>query len=245
MVLGLGVLIALGTWQLQRYRQADDVEQRQAERLDAPLVDVDSPAQLGDSDLEYRRMRVEGRWDGERIFLINNRVHDGDPGWWVVRLLVVGSGKDSRVLPVNLGWVPREEGPQRARRLLEEPDHGPVAVTGLLYRPEEIAADQDFRADVDTDRPRGVFEVDTLDVPAIARTHPATPFGRPLVLVRGPDDTSIDADLVAGYEHITEPYLTAERHFGYMLTWYLLAVGLLAIWLAHGFGFVGSRSFDD
>lgn len=243
--LGLALLIALGTWQLQRYRQATDAEQRQDTRVDEPVVDVGNPGQLGDAELESRRLQVSGRWDRRRIFLINNRVNDGDPGWWVVRLLIVGSGKEARVLPVNLGWVAREEGRQRARSLLEESTPEQMEVTGLLHRPEELASDDEYRSELDAGRPEGVLELNHLDLAAISRSHPASPVSRPVVLIRGPDDTSVDADLVAGYEHVTDPYLTAERHFGYMLTWYLLAVGLLALWVAHGFGYLGSRSFEE
>lgn len=246
MGLGLLILIALGTWQLDRYRQAGEVEQQRDATIERPVVDVERAQRLGDDELEYRRIELTGTWDRERLFLIKHRVYDGDPGFWIVRPLIIDGGAESssRVIPVNLGWVHRMDGTARARELFSDSSADPVSVTGLLHRPGEIVEDGDFRSTLSGDTVEGLVKLETLDIPAMvdATEHPG--FDRPLILVRGPDDESVDEPPVAGYEHITDPYLTPETHFGYMLTWYLLALGLFAIWLAHGLGYLHSRSFD-
>lgn len=248
-LLGLGLLLTLGTWQLDRYNDARDFERDRDERIDKPVADVQDPARLADGDYDFRRITIEGHWETERLYLINHRVHDGHPGYWIVRPLLVDTvdadDNSPVMVPVNLGWIPRSEGPHRARELLDETPDGPVSITGLLHRLDDVVADDDLRDQLeDGDEPDGVVQLDTYDVVAIDDARPDTSLGRPLVLTRSPDDAPDDGP-TASYNHITDPYLTSETHFGYMLTWYTLAAALLLIWLAHGLGLLKSKSYQD
>lgn len=243
-LLGLGILLSLGTWQLNRYQAAKDFEHDRDARIDRPVADVDDAHQLADGDYDFRRITVEGTFDDRHLFLINHRVHDGHPGHWVVRpLLVEADNSPPVMLPVNLGWISREEGPERAREMLEQTPEQTVEITGLLHRLDDVVADDDLREDLeDGAETTGVVQLDSYDVEAINRSHPGRDLSRPVVLTRSPDDAPEDGP-VADYDHITDPYLTADTHFGYMLTWYTLAVALLAIWFAHGLGLLKSKSY--
>ena len=249
-VLGLLLLITLGTWQLQRYQSASTFEEERDARMDEPVEAVDSPDQLLDRELDFRQIQVRGTWAPERLFLIKHRVFQGDPGFWVVRpLLIEGNEHPSYMLPVNQGWVSFADGQETAQQLLDETNDEPVEIRGLLHRLDDVVPDDQFRNSIDDETDlQGVIELESYDIEAINRTHEGPVFERPIVLTEAPDDASEesvdDSQPIPSYDHITTPYLTSDTHFGYMLTWYLLALALIAIWIAHGLGLLVSRAYD-
>lgn len=244
-LLGLAILISLGSWQLSRYLDARTFETQRDAKMDEAVVTIDSASELLDEQLDYRRVDIEGRWDQQRLFLIRHRVHDGDPGYWVVTALRPPAGQDGPALLVNRGWIHREDGLPEAKRIIDDLDDGTVTAAGLLHRLGEVVADDDFRHRLHSDdSPTGVVELDTYDVTALYRALPYETLHRPVVLTEHADSWDREVPL-ASDEHITQPYLTAETHFGYMLTWYLLAVALIAIWFAHATGALHSRAYDD
>ncbi len=246
-VLGLAILISLGSWQLSRYLDASAFEEERDARIDDSVLSVDSSQRLADTEFDFRRIKIDGSWDRERLFLIRHRVYDGDPGYWIVTALRADSdaGADEPALLVNRGWIHREDGPPEAERILEELHDGTDTVTGLLHPLDEVVTDEGFRdAYTGDETPTEVVELDTYDVTAIQDSLPYKTVDRPVIITESAK--SWDRELpVASHDHITQPYLTAETHFGYMLTWYLLALALIAIWLAHAFGVLRSRAYDE
>lgn len=249
--IGLALLIALGTWQLNRYQDARQFEADRDARIDEPVVELtaDDIDRLADGDFDFRRVSVTGRWDDQRLFLINHRIYDGHPGYWIVRPLLIGddtSGADPVSMPVNQGWIHRDDGPERAEQLYAETWDEPVELTGLVHRLDDVVPDHDFRQTLeDGAAPDGVSTLNSYDIDAIDRAGDAADLPSALVLTVGEDDPEDHDELTASYDHITDPYLTADTHFGYMLTWYTLAVALIAMWFAHGLGLLRSRSYDD
>ncbi len=242
--LGLILLICLGTWQLLRYQSAASFEGERDARIDEPIQVIDHPEELQNRDLDYRQISVNGRLDSDQLFLIKHRVYQGSPGFWAVSPLILDGEEQTYMLPVNRGWLPFEDGRDRAEELLAETDDSTVEFTGLLHRLDDVVGDDDFRDRLHSDAPpQGVVELESYDITGINDAHRATSFDRPIVLTRSPDETSDELPL-ASYDHITTPYLTSDTHFGYMLTWYLLALALIAIWIAHGLGLLVSRAYD-
>ncbi len=246
-LLGLAILISLGTWQLNRYLDARSFEAERDARLDDYVVAVDSLDEFRSTELDFRRVRIEGQWDRDRLFLIRHRVYQGDPGYWVVTALRPPTIDDGPALLVNRGWIHRQDGLPEAQRILEALDDGVHTVTGLVHPLDHVVADDDFRDAYPTssDRlPQGVVEMDTYDLTAIYDSLPYDAVERPVILTESSDSWERELP-VASHEHITQPYLTADTHFGYMLTWYLLALALIAIWIAHAAGVLHSESYDD
>src|ERR1700743_2101064 len=93
------VFIRLGHWQWDRgvHRQAEG---------DAFARGADAPVPLGAQPLgslpRFKRVAVAGTWDGARQFLLDNRSHNGLPGYEVLTPLHMPAG---RVLLVDRGWV--------------------------------------------------------------------------------------------------------------------------------------------
>ena len=74
------------------------------------------PAEL--VDLDFLRVRIQGVFEGDKYFLVDNQVVNGRAGYWVVQSFLARSGK--RWL-VNRGWV---DGGARRAEFPEIPQPG-------------------------------------------------------------------------------------------------------------------------
>jgi surfeit locus 1 family protein len=94
------LFLSLGRWQWGRAEQKRELW-AQFERGTGEVV---SPGTRPLTGLpRYTRVRVEGRWEPRRQFLLDNRTHDGRAGYEVLTPLWLDDGS---VVLVNRGWVP-------------------------------------------------------------------------------------------------------------------------------------------
>ncbi len=94
------LFLSLGRWQWGRAEQKRELWAQ----FDRGSGDVVSLGTRGMAELpRYARVRVEGRWEPRRQFLLDNRTHDGRAGYEVLTPLWLDDG---RVVLVNRGWVP-------------------------------------------------------------------------------------------------------------------------------------------
>jgi surfeit locus 1 family protein len=145
----LALLFAgLGLWQVQRLQWKLDLIARIDARLAAAPVPV-PPRQewsrLDPRDIEYRRVRVTGRFDHRRTTLVDALTERG-PGNWVMTPLETGNG----TILINRGfapknWQPPADAPVTATvtglMRLAEPD-------GRLLRPNQPKAGRWYSRDV-------------------------------------------------------------------------------------------------
>lgn len=224
-VLGLAaftVLLALGTWQVQRLHWKEGLIATIDERIASaprPLAEIE--ARLADAgDVDYWPVTVSGtfRHDGERHFFATHR---GQSGYFVFTPLALDDG---RLVLVNRGFVPfdRKDPATRAEGQVE----GAQTVTGLARnrveeKPNSLMPDnnpgknifywKDFDAmtsstGVGTREDYLGFFIDADDAP--------NPGGLP----------------VGGVTLIDLP----NSHLQYAVTWYGLAAalaGVLGVWL--------------
>lgn len=144
--LGLAILFAgLGTWQVQRLFWKLDLIERVDARVHAAPVPVPSDWQsLRPDDIEYRQVRVSGRFRNDRQTLVDALTELG-AGYWVLTPLQTAGG----TILINRGFVPKDK---RAAPLT-----GDIQLTGLMrlsepggrfLRPNQAAQDRWFSRDV-------------------------------------------------------------------------------------------------
>jgi surfeit locus 1 family protein len=121
---GTLVLVALGTWQVQRLAWKTDILDRIETRLDAAPVAL--PAAPEVAAHEYLRVRAEGALEPGEVHVYTSLPPRG-VGYRVVAPLETRDGR--RVL-VDRGFVPID-----AKDTTREP--GPIAVEGALVWPRE------------------------------------------------------------------------------------------------------------
>lgn len=218
----LGVLLALGTWQVQRLHWKESL----IATIDARLAS--DPHSLPDirtrltttGDVDYWPVSAGGefRHEGERHFFATHR---GQSGYFVYTPLELDSG---RFILVNRGFVPFElkDPASRAEGQIE----GWQTVTGLARnrldaKPSWIVPDNDLE--------KNVFY--WKDLGAMAATSGVGSRDDYLPFFIDANDAPNPGGLpVGGVTIIEQP----NNHLQYAITWYGLAaalVGVLGVWL--------------
>ncbi|MGH6895909.1 MAG: SURF1 family protein [Geminicoccaceae bacterium] len=215
-LIGLAVLLGLGTWQLERlaWKRAL-IAEREAKLGSSPeILPAASDAWAA---WDFRPAVVEGafRHDLEQLFGV--AAIDGRLGHHVLTPLV---RPDGAAVLVDRGWVPADRAHPAARR------------TGQLAGPVHITGIARYRGD---DRP-GWFTPDNqparghwywYDLAALEAA-----LGLELVPVAVEADATPNPDgLPLGGQTRTE---LTNNHLQYAITWYGLAAGLLGVWISFG-----------
>lgn len=207
------VLLALGSWQVQRLvwksRLIEDREAR-AEVQAVPL-----PGAIADpAAWDYRRVTLSGRFLHEHEMLLGARSLNGNVGYHLVTPLAEPGG---RILLVDRGWIPLDK-KDAATRAAGNPE-GPVTIQGVFRVPPEPnwltpdnAPDENFWY--------------WFDIPAMAAHTGLTlaPF-----YVEAGDAPNPGGFPIGGQTRIALP----NDHLQYAITWYALAIAFAVIVLVY------------
>ena len=213
-VAGLALLLGLGTWQVERLAWKNGLIAARQAAVVAAAVPLPQSLDAG-CDLEFHRVRAEGRLLNDRELYLHATDAAGDQGYHIVTPLALARG--GTVL-VDRGFVPER---------LKAPDtratanyDGAAAVTGLLRLPPQGKASWFV-----PDNEPGRNEWFTLDPPAMAQAAgvaDALPF-------------FIDADATpnpGGYPVGGQtPLDLPNNHLQYAITWYALAGCLVIVYI--------------
>jgi surfeit locus 1 family protein len=213
-VVAVGVTVSLGRWQLSRAAEKEAIQasiqerDRQAE-LDGATLLGNMPAE----DLVHRRMRVRGRWLADRIVFLDNRVMNGQTGFYVLTPLQI-EGSRLAVL-VQRGWVPRNF---EDRALLPKVDSpaGIVEVSGRVAPP-----------------PSKLLDMGRPESGAIRQNLDLAQFGAELQIPVAPVVILQAGDLHDGLLRDWPPVtLGVEKNYGYAVQWFGLSAlfAILYVW---------------
>ncbi|MCC7046500.1 MAG: SURF1 family protein [Alphaproteobacteria bacterium] len=208
----LGVLVALGTWQVERMQWKRGLLAERAQRLSAPPLNLPAVFPIPGA-LEFRRVQVQGRFLHDHELYLGNRPRNGQLGYHVITPLVRADG--SAVL-VDRGWVPldRKVPQSRAEGQLD----GQVVVQGIARLP--------YAPGMFT--PKNQVEGNfwfTIDLPEMARAAGLQTV-LPIYVEAGPQQNPGGLP-VGGQTDATLP----DNHLVYALTWYALAIALVVVYV--------------
>lgn len=240
-IIGLGILLSLGTWQLNRYHDKLDLEQTMQEREQLPTLTLSSLEDIDPKLHNYRKVRVRGTLHNAYSVLFKHRQHDKHPGYWIATPLAL-EGQDQYLL-VNRGWIPRERGQDLGQAIATAKDPEPTTYEGLLHIPSQIIPDRPTRKKLDAGEitlKGGLISWSTYDLEAIQEQLPMPTPLDPTILVLG-EEHSQDPFPIASLSYLTKPYMTSERHMSYFVFWYAMAAVLLAFYLASTFGLLSNN----
>ena len=220
----LPVLIGLGTWQWHRKAWKEDlIAKVEARRLAPPVSYIEALGRYAQTgDVEYLRVRVTGTFDhGQERHLYAPST--ASQGWNVYTLLRPDGGLPP--LFVNRGWVPDtlKDPSKRAEGQLS----GPVTVTGLARLSEQAGL---FTLATDAKGNRWYWR-DLPGMEGAARTS-----GADAAIAFAPFSQDAEAEPAnpGGFPKggTTEIHLS-NSHLQYVVTWYGLAVTMLAIFAVY------------
>lgn len=209
------VMVALGTWQLQRLAWKTDL----LDRIDSRIVATPVPLPAGMPDpaeWEYRRVVASGTYlpDAEFHLLANSL--RGNPGYHLISPMERSDG--GGLVMVSRGWVPADlKAPET--RPGSEPPLGEVQVTGIYRLPWEQGA---FVAD-NVPGDNLWFWPDLAAMGAVL-DQPVPGF----MIYQDRDPADPDAYPIGGQTRIDIP----NNHLEYALTWYGFALALAGIYVA-------------
>jgi len=213
-MIGLAVLLGLGTWQVQRLHWKEALIAERAARLTAPPEAL--PAQSDDwRAWDFRRVSVSGTFRNDAEQLFGASAIDGRLGHHLLTPLVRADGP---AILVDRGWVPADRAHPAARR--EGQPEGQVSVTGIArYR----GADRPGWFIPDNEPEQRLWF--SYDLPAL---EAATGLELLPVVVEA-DATPNPGGLPLGGQTRTE---LPNNHLQYAITWYGLAAALVGVYLA-------------
>ncbi len=212
------VLIGLGLWQRSRYLEERDEQQRletlaRAEPVpyDEVLPASDTPSTEFSDEDRYRRVVVEGTYDGAAEVAILNRSRDGAPGAWVLTPLVQADGT---AVPVVRGWIPYDPTADNVAPFPDSaPPEGPVEVTGNLQPSQERGS---FGS---TDQGEGTLrELSRVDLDRLQQQLPYD-LEPAWVLLDGQTPSQPDGVPAPVELQTTDP----SQNFSYMVQWWIFA----------------------
>jgi len=216
-LLGVLVLLGLGTWQLQRLEWkeamiAEYTARRAAQPI--PLPDpVDDPAEL-----DNRPVRLIGHFLHDRELYLGARSYQGEVGFHVVTPLRLDDG---RTVLVDRGWVPaaRRDPETRAAGQVRET----VAVTGVA-RSGGWRGRAFFRPANEPERNHWLW----YDLPAMAAHAGLEDAVTAVYVAAAPEEVPGGLPIAV----VPEANLRNE-HLEYAVTWYTLAAALAVIYFLH------------
>ena len=211
----LPLLIALGFWQLQRAQEKRQIADSWQQRRSTAAVPLGA-LRGGPGELAWRRIELRGHFLAGRDFLLDNKIHKQQFGYQVLTPFM---NEGDQLVLVNRGWL---AGDPARRSLPSIPEvQGPRVVTGHVYvAPGEpvLLMEQDWG----DSWPR---VIQAADMALFAESLERQPFA---YLIR------ID-DLEAGALKVDWQIMTSspERHTGYAVQWFAMALALLLLYVFH------------
>ena len=213
---GTALFVALAVWQLDRADQKEALREHFEAQIARPALQY-SGGTLDMDEQRYRQAQISGHYLAQGQLLMDNRVHQGQPGYEVLTPLQLEDSGE--LLLVNRGWVPQG----RDRSLL--PQLPPPSDTRSLHG----------RLDLPRSRPVVASDSPRTELPGrwsyLDTTQYREQFGLPikdfilLLAADEPDGFARDWPL---------PKANVGMHIGYAIQWAAFALIAIGTYIALG-----------
>ena len=218
-VLLLALFVSLGRWQWHRGVAKEAVW---AEFKNEPAATLDAPVDFAAAP-RFLWVSFSGTYDRDHQFLLDNRSHDGSPGYEVLTPFVLASGR--RIL-VDRGWIPFGGYRERLPDIRIDAAKAETVVTGYLDELPSAGLASGRAAPPDDGRWPKLTSFPTYEE-LEAALHQR--IERRVILLGPRSDAS-------GYvRDWTPPGLPPDRHFSYAIQWWGFALVLLVLYFGLNF----------
>jgi len=224
-VIALAILVALGTWQVKRFSWKTNLVETINSSIDLPpqpLPPIDTWKQLDLDNINYRVVKASGRFnykDEVHIFTqtpAGKATYSGAGYWVIVPFALDGGG----AVLVNRGFIPEKYKQQRSR--LKSQVEGKQTITGFIKTDQGanyFTPETDFKNNIwYTRNIKAISEHLELENAAPFLIAQSGEFSKD----RLPQPRQLNVNLV-------------NRHLGYAITWYGLALTLIGVFVVFSF----------
>lgn len=211
----IGFLLRLGFWQLHRAEEKQHMLDSYHARSASPAVSL---AQLNpDEDLQYRRTSITGHFENQYTFLLDNKIYKGQVGYEVFTLFQADDVKHP--ILVDRGFLPST----RSRNELPavRPVLGTTSITGMINQSPGYVKFGQLVADKSIRWPLRIEYLNLKEIEPLLQSQLY-----PYIVNLTPSDPAaypIEWQIVS---------LSPERHLGYAVQWFALALTLLILSVA-------------
>lgn len=200
------LVLSLGVWQIDRGYNKKELENTFLERQSQPVKEIKYNAFL-ESDL-YRNVVLEGKYL-EKIFFLDNRIHNGKPG---LKVFSPFETTNNNLVLVSRGWIELED---RSKLPTVNTTKNVLKLQGVL-RPES----QDFVLENE--------EMNNKNNPILLQTVNLSELSNFLGKPLSPYILELSELSESAFVKTWQPInLSSFRHFGYAVQWFGLAVVLI------------------
>ena len=200
------LVLSLGVWQIDRGYNKKELENTFLERQSQPVKEIKYNAFL-ESDL-YRNVVLEGKYL-EKIFFLDNKIHNGKPG---LKVFSPFETTNNNLVLVSRGWIELED---RSKLPLINTTKNVLKIQGVL-RPES----QDFVLENE--------EMNNKNNPILLQTVNQSELSNFLGKPLSPYILELSELSESAFVKTWQPInLSSFRHFGYAVQWFGLAVVLI------------------
>ena len=214
-VAGTALCIRLGIWQLDRLDQRRAFNHQVESMRALPALDLNQQVPGDISEMEWRAVKVQGKYDFENQIVLRNQYNGNQYGYHLLTPLLF----DGTAVLVDRGWIPAE-GNATVQDWQKYNEAGDVTLMGQI-RLEQTKPRFGGVADVIPQDGTKLALWNNADIGHIVKQlpYPALP-----VYIQ-PDVDPNDATPPIPYQPTIE--LTEGPHFGYALQWFTFATILL------------------
>lgn len=226
----LPIMLRLGFWQLAREAEKEQLQAIYTERQQQSAVPLETLEASG--DLQYLQVLLEGEYDSAHVFLLDNKIYQGQVGYEVIQPFTTDSGL---VVFVNRGWLAQAGD----RSVLPQPEaiEGRVALNGSVYVP---VGEQLILGDIQpgTQWPKIVQSLEIDELALLAGITAATTWF-PYSIRLGEGAAGV---LERNWSVIST---TPEKHRGYAVQWFAMATALILLYLHYSFRLARNRASNQ
>jgi surfeit locus 1 family protein len=217
---GCMILLGLGTWQMMRLHEKNTQIHHITTQLQQGEVDLrlnPPTTEQAWQDLDYKAVILQGEWLDLHNLKILPRTYEGQNGYHLVTPFRLSNGQ---VILVNRGWAADK------MEIGMQSQNGVVVVAGVM---RSVPDAKPFGMAENTEAHVTRNEWAWPDTQAIAKTIGMSSI--PAVVLyaeRSRDPTQEHQYPIGGQVQLS----IRNEHRNYALTWYMMALALLAVWLA-------------
>ncbi|TFH75497.1 SURF1 family protein [Gammaproteobacteria bacterium LSUCC0112] len=213
----LPLLLNLGYWQLDREQQKITAENVYEQRMKDPSVDA-ATIDWNTNDLNWVSIHATGRFDKERQWLLDNRIHNSVVGYEVVTPFYTDDG----ILLVNRGWIAQGVSRQHLPSLDVSEDE--AVISGHVYVPDGalmVLGEEESNTDI---WPKVIQKIDFQNINDVLGERV-----RPHLIRLDENSTGV---LQTNWSAIN---MRPEVHRAYAVQWFIMALVLFVLYLLFSF----------
>lgn len=213
------LLLWLGLWQLDREQEKTELQQVYELRALAPALPLDT-IDWRREDLGFLKVFARGQFEDDKVYLLDNKIHDGQVGYEIINPFVTEAGQ---TLLINRGWI--AQGPTRSELPPIPSVSGTVEIQGTIY----VALDDVFLLS-------GVQESAPAQGPRVIQSIQIEALSADLAKQIGPYTVRLlenSPGLTQGNWQAVN--MSPEKHRAYAVQWFAMLFALLTMFIYFGF----------